>query len=282
MNLSIHRESSQPDDGTVLLDEIATTEAQVAELTAQGVNKIIVLTHIGYTNDQDWIAGIEGVDVVVGGDSHSLLGDDETAAIASPRGSYATLVEKADGSTTCVVQAWDYSKVIGNLDVDFDEDGNVISCIGNPVFPFNGEKVTVRDASPRYDMSTEDADAVISSLIERSGGQVKAFVEDPATAADLASFSDEVDELTKEVVAVSSAFIGLEGNGGESGACDLVAQAFLLQPLSTADVAIQNRGGCRASIQEVSSFFMSCLHEFQVTWSHLKVFYILFVRETLH
>lgn len=251
--------SSQPDPGTVLLDEIETTEAQVANLTAQGVNKIIVVTHIGYDNDQNWIAGIEGVDVVIGGDSHSLLGNDKTAVIASPtRGSYATLVEKSDGSTTCVVQAWDYSKVIGNLDVDFDEDGNVVSCVGNPIFPFNGEKVTVRDASPTYDLSSEDANAVISWLVEQSGGQARAFAEDPSAAADLAEFSGDVDELTQAVVAVSSAFIGLEDNGGESGACDLVAQAFLLQPLSTADVAIQNRGGCRESIEEVKSII--CLY----------------------
>ena len=194
---SIQRESSQPDAGTIFLDEIQTTEAQVAELTAQGVNKIIVLTHIGYGLDRDWIAQIEGVDVVVGGHSHSLLGDDETAVIASPHGSYATLVTKADGSTTCVVQAWANSKAIGNLHVDFDEDGSVFSCVGNPVFPFNPEKVTVLDASPRYDLGSEDAYAVISSLVEQSGGQVKAIEEDPSAAANLASFSGEVDELKK-------------------------------------------------------------------------------------
>jgi len=142
--------------------------------------------------------------------------------------------------------------LIGNLDVDFDDNGNVISCVGNPVFPFNPDKITVRDADPRYDMSAEDAAAVIASLVERSGGQVKAFAEDPITAADLEAYSIQVDELTKEVVGVASEFIALEGGGFESGACDLVAQAFLLQPLSTADVAIQNRGGCRSSIQEVS------------------------------
>ena len=57
---------------------------------------------------------------------------------------------------------------------------------------------------------------------------------------------------SKNVVAFSSAFIDLEDNGSESGACDLVAQAFLLQPMSTAGIAIQNRGGCRSSITEVS------------------------------
>lgn len=245
-------ESSQPDEGTILLDEIETTKAQVEALTALGVNKIVVVTHIGFDNDQDWIASIEGVDVVVGGDSHSLLGDDQTAAVATPRGSYATIIEKADGSTTCVVQAWDYSKLIGNLDVDFDDDGNVVSCVGSPVFPFNPDKITVRDADPRYDMDAEDAAVVIASLVERTGGQAKAFAEDPVTVADLEAYTVQVDELTKEVVGVASEFIGLEGGGFESGACDLVAQAFLLQPLSTADVAIQNRGGCRSSIQEVS------------------------------
>ena len=94
-------ESSQPDEGTILLDEIETTKAQVEELTALGVNKIVVVTHIGYENDQEWIASIQGVDVVVGGDSHSLLGSDQTNAVATPRGSYATILEKPDGTKTC-------------------------------------------------------------------------------------------------------------------------------------------------------------------------------------
>ena len=34
---------------------------------------------------------------------------------------------------------------------------------------------------------------------------------------------------------------------------DLAAQGFLLSPLSTADVAIQNIGGCRANIEEVGN-----------------------------
>ena len=122
--------------------------------------------------------------------------------------------------------------------------------------------MTVLDASPRYDLGSEDAYAVISSLVGRSGGQVKAIEEDPSAAANLAVFSDEIDDLMKRVIAVSSAFIDLEENGGESGACDLVAQAFLLKPLSTADISIQNRGGCRSSIMEVSSIPSIMRHQF--------------------
>jgi len=249
-------ESSQPDPETIFLDEIETTIAQVAELESAGVNKIVLLTHIGYDNDQNWIASIPGVDVVVGGDSHSLLGNNETAVISSTRGSYATVIERSDGKKVCVVQAWDYSKMIGNLDVDFDENGNVISCSGHPVFPLNPEKVTVRDASPRFDMSVEDAAIVMEALNEATKGQAKAYEEDASTANDLDVFSADVEVLTKAVVATSSETISLEAGGFESGACDLVAQGFLLNPLSSADVAIQNRGGCRASIEEVRKCYL--------------------------
>ncbi len=245
-------QSSQPDPGTILLDEKETAQAEIYALKEAGVNKIVLLTHIGYTNDQKWMAELDGADVVIGGDSHTLLGDEETAGIfGSPRGPYATVVTNALGQTVCVVQAWDYSKVIGNLHIDFDAEGNVESCEGNPVFPVNPDRVTVRDISPRYDMSAEDAALVIDDLITRSGGVAAAYDEDADAVADLAVYSTEVDVLSKTVVATVSEYIGLENGGHESGACDLVAQGFLLNPLSTADVAIQNRGGCRSSIEEV-------------------------------
>lgn len=238
-------ESSQPDEGTILLDEKEVTKEQVAQLTQQGINKIVVLTHIGYQNDQDWIANIEGVDIVVGGDSHTLLGEFGYTA-----GPYATVIEKDDGTKTCVVQAWEYSKVVGKLDIDIDEKGNVLSCGGAPFFPLNPDKVEVRDASPRYDLSPSDALLVMDVLSEASNGQVKPTVEDLDAAQDLLVFSSQASELSKKVVTQASEFIPLEAGGFESGACDLVAQGFLLNPLSSADISIQNRGGCRSNIEE--------------------------------
>ena len=245
--------SSSPDPGTVLLDEKETAQAEIDTLTATGVNKIILLTHIGYNNDQNWMAELNGVDVVIGGDSHSLLGDEYTGVFGTTRGPYATEITQDNGSKVCVVQAWDYSKVIGKLEVDFDASGNVVGCGGHPVFPLNPDRVTVRDASPRYDMSAGDAALVMAQLNTMSNGQANTYTEDTAAAADLAVYSAEVNILSQTVVASSSAYIALEAGGADSGACDLVAQGFLLNPLSTADIAIQNRGGCRASIQEVSN-----------------------------
>ena len=119
------------------------------------------------------------------------------------------------------------------------------------MFPLNPDKFTVRDANPRYDMSESDASLVVTSLFERSGGQAQAFGADVAAAADLATYSAEVDVLSRQVIATATELISLEAGGYESGACDLVAQAFLLHPLVSSDVAIQNRGGCRANIAEV-------------------------------
>lgn len=144
----------------------------------------------------------------------------------------------------------DYSKVIGMLHIDFDEDGNVVECSGNPVFPMNPDRFTVRDADPRYDMNATDAATMISHMIEISQGQARAFNEDESTLADLAVYEADVEVLSQTVVTQSSEIIPLEAGGYESGSCDLVAQGFLLNPLSTADVAIQNRGGCRTGIDE--------------------------------
>jgi len=244
--------SSQPDAGTILLDEKETAQAEIDTLTAQGVNKIVLLTHIGYTNDQAWMAQLNGVDVVVGGDSHSLLGDENTSLFGSTRGDYATEITQENGNKVCVVQAWEYAKLIGNLEIDFDTDGNVVSCAGTPVFPLNPDSVTVRDANPRYNLSSEDAALIMAELFNMSGGQARPFAEDATAAADLAVFTSEVEILSQTVVTSASQTINLEEGGWDSGSCDLVAQGFLLNPLSTADIAIQNRGGCRAAIQEVS------------------------------
>ena len=72
-------EIASPGPNITIEDDVKTITAEVEKLKAQGVNKIIALTHVGYPRDKEMIAKIPGVDVVVGGHSHSLLSntDDE-------------------------------------------------------------------------------------------------------------------------------------------------------------------------------------------------------------
>jgi len=143
--------SSSPSPGTYLLDEMTTAQKYIDELKdpSMGVNKIILLSHVGLAMDLKMAAALEGVDVIVGGDSHSLLGDVEELAIvpgATPVSHYPEVVTGRNGNTVCVVQAWQYANTVGKLDLSFDSYGNVTACSGRPIFPL-AEASTWKDSA---------------------------------------------------------------------------------------------------------------------------------------
>ncbi|GAB4453614.1 MAG: bifunctional UDP-sugar hydrolase/5'-nucleotidase [Anaerolineae bacterium] len=120
---------SSPGPNVVFNEVAASVQAAVDELTAQGVNKIIALTHIGYPADQELAAAVTGLDVIVGGHSHTLLSNtDEDAA-----GPYPTVVDASDGSPVLIVTNGAYAKNLGRLNVSFDADGVVTEYSGDPI-----------------------------------------------------------------------------------------------------------------------------------------------------
>ena len=121
-------ETASPGDDVIFVDDMESLKAGVQELTEQGVDKIIALTHVGYLRDQDFAAEVAGLDAVVGGHSHTLLGDMDGA-----EGPYPTLVAGPDGVEVPVVTAYAYSKYIGHLTLTFDDAGNVTDIAGQPV-----------------------------------------------------------------------------------------------------------------------------------------------------
>ena len=104
-------------------------EPVIAELQAQGVNKIVLLSHIGYVDDQALAAAIDGIDVIVGGHSHTLLSN--TAEDAS--GPYPTVVDSPSGDPVLIVQDGAYGMYLGDLEVTFDADGVATSWQGDPI-----------------------------------------------------------------------------------------------------------------------------------------------------
>ncbi|MCU0831978.1 MAG: 5'-nucleotidase C-terminal domain-containing protein [Rhizobiaceae bacterium] len=117
-------ETSSPSKSVMFGNEISYLTRAAAALEAQGINKIIALTHVGYTLDMEIAAKVPGIDVVVGGHSHTLLSStDEKAA-----GPYPSMAGKVP-----VVQAYAYGKYLGELKVDFDAAGNVIAATGAPL-----------------------------------------------------------------------------------------------------------------------------------------------------
>src|SRR5690606_8158582 len=110
---------SEPGKDITIADDVETIAAAVQELRGQGIDKIIALTHVGYPRDMEVIGKIPGIDVVVGGHTHTLLHNSDSRAA----GPYPSWTENAEGYRVPVVQAGAWSIWLGVLKVTFDDQG---------------------------------------------------------------------------------------------------------------------------------------------------------------
>ncbi|MBP7212502.1 5'-nucleotidase C-terminal domain-containing protein [bacterium] len=106
-------------------------QAEIDNLKAQGVNKIVLLSHIGYVNDVDIANSVEGIDVILGGHSHDLI-----EGIQEGKNLFYS---KKTGEPTIITQTGKDGNNFGILNVTFDENG-VIKTAQNNVNPSNDFK----------------------------------------------------------------------------------------------------------------------------------------------
>jgi 5'-nucleotidase len=92
-------------------------QKEVKNLQDQGIDKIIMLSHIGYANDRKLAKEVSGIDVIVGGHSHDLVKDTKAGK---------NVLKSPDGNPVVIVQAGQNGEYIGQLDVTFDDKGKVI------------------------------------------------------------------------------------------------------------------------------------------------------------
>lgn len=105
--------------------------AQAAALRATGCSTVIALTHIGYDADMALAPQISGVNLIVGGHSHTPLLPDGSCPYGSVRvDSYPQIVTGRDGHMIVVVQGWEWAKWVGDLVIGFDAQGHVTSVSG--------------------------------------------------------------------------------------------------------------------------------------------------------
>ncbi|WP_221076151.1 NAD nucleotidase [Agarivorans aestuarii] len=255
------KNSSSPDATTQFHDETSTAQMYIDELKEKGVNNIILLTHYQYKNDLELAAKLTDVDVIIGGDSHTLLGDFEELGLNSA-GDYPTMVSNLDGDPVCVAQAWQYSAVVGDLAVTFDGNGKLESCAGTPHLLLADSFMRKDTNGDRVELTGATRTAVTDAVAANPNLSI---VTADANATDLlAVYAEEVDVLKQSVVgdvAQNLCFERIPGQG-RSTLCDvsatsangsdisnLVAQAFLEQAIR-GDVAIQNAGGVRNDVPQ--------------------------------
>ena len=196
---------ANPSKDIVFENAVDKAKATVASLKEQGVNKIIVLSHLGYGPDQNLATAVDGIDVIVGGHTHTKLDKPE-------------LVEKAE--PTVIVQANEYLKFLGVLNVSFDENGVVKSQDGKLL-----------------DVNTYTADADAQAKVDE--------------------LKKPLDELKKTVIGSSNVFLDGERTNvryKETNLGNLIADGMAQKAneilKNNTTIAMQNGGGIRASIKQ--------------------------------
>ncbi len=189
-----------------------SVQAVVDELTAQGVNKIIAVSHGGFARDRDVASMVTGLDVIVAGHSHTYLSNVDEEA----EGPYPVVVSAPDGNPVLLVSDFTMAKYLGRLDVTFNADGIVSQYAGDPI------------------------------LLDSSVAQ------DEAVQARVDGLAVPLKELMSRVVGSAAVELDGDRTNCRFGECvmgNLIADAMLWQTKSEGvQVALQNGGGIRASI----------------------------------
>jgi len=200
-------ELASPGKNVIFTDPVGAVQAEVDALTAEGVNKIIVLSHSGYEVDKRVAAETKGVDVIVGGHTNTYLSNTADKA----EGPYPTMV-----GNTAIVSAYAYGKFLGELNVTFNDAGEVVSATGEPL---------IMDA---------------------------AVAEDQPTLDRIAELAKPLEEIRNKVVAETAAAIDGSRETCRAVECpmgNLIAEAMLDRVAGQGvNIAVQNGGGVRASI----------------------------------
>ena len=200
-------ELSSPGETISFQNHKEQAEKMVAMFKEKGINKIIALTHLGKTVEVELAKSVEGIDVVVGGHSHTRLEE-------------AVEVNEFE-DPTLVVQAFQYSEVLGDLQVTFDEEGVLT-----------------------------DWDDKLLEL-----GSKSSYEADPEAEELYDELKEPLVEIEKKVVGESDVF--LDGEHGsvrtsETNLGNLITDGMLAkaQEFTDATIAITNGGGIRESIDK--------------------------------
>lgn len=224
---------TSPGGVEVLTDLAGITQAEVDRLTRQGVDIIIVQSHLqGIESEKELVSQLRGVDVVIGGGGSEVLADADTRLFPGQEdeifGDYPQLATDLDGVEVPVVTTPGNYRYVGQLQVTFDRDGNVIGIDEDD----SGLQI-VTDSGPG---------AVGESLLQRR------LVQDPV--------QDFVDGLGEQIIGSSDIVLDCDRPDvrlAESNCGNLVADAHLATAqaqaasfgLDTPQLAIQNGGGIR-------------------------------------
>lgn len=250
-----------PNTGNLkFLDEINTAQTLINHLEQQGVSKIVLLTHLGFERDLAIASQLDGVDVVVGGHSHSYLAD-LTAWNKGADLRYATWVpNKTRASRTCVITAGQYTHLIGAVTLSFDKTGALEQCKGSASL-LSSDKLYLKPSRELADLTVEPSihkafQQLPHTLVAAESSEIRTLIDTLYKPAVTARYGQKLTTVAQAIPHVR--LPGTDGSDQHgSRVAPIIAQAMLeyvnQQDTQTAlngavDVALVAAGGIRAGL----------------------------------
>lgn len=202
-------------------DYIASVNAAAARLTADGIDKIILLSHSGYGVDTAKAGQLAGVDIIVSGHDHALLGDPAriAAATGSPdygkrsRGPYPTEARNRDGHKVLIVSAYEWGRWLGRLDVEFDAAGHVLGGVDRSLF-VDARKVPENPALATKLAAYKAPVDAYTTVVIGSNRMAPSHATPPGPRAAETPLGDLLSDLMEAAAQASDGAVAAFSNGG--------------------------------------------------------------------
>ena len=254
-------ESSSPGKDIKFNDEVETARKIVDELQGKGINKIIFLSHAGYEKNVEIAEKVLGIDLIITGDTHYLMGKEFSEFGLKPVvEEYPKKVTSPSGEPVYVAEAWNYSYLLGEMKVKFDARGVITDLAATPQILIGDSFFEVKNEKGEKVQLNDMEKAEVLKFI-KNHKNIEIVKNEPASQSVLEKYKKEKTELGKQTIGKikdvipggSENRIPSEKNPGGSFATTLVAEAVLntLQNMGTGNVdfVIMNSGGVRITLE---------------------------------
>lgn len=215
---------SYPGKNVAFLSPEESARRYITELNNLGINKIVILSHLGYEPDVTLAKTVPGIDIIVGGHTATFMGGQEFEQIGlKPEMPYPTEVAGPDGGKVLIVHAWEYNQLLGQIALDFDEKGTVTGYKGQPfIFSTNGFKIEDAWGWSHLCPCRPEYSQIMEAVANNPG--FKLYWNSPEMDSILQPYINQVSGELNTVVAVADENLL---RGTNKGPGPIIADAFL-------------------------------------------------------
>ncbi|MEM7260682.1 MAG: nucleoside transporter C-terminal domain-containing protein, partial [Planctomycetota bacterium] len=197
-----------------------TVERWLAPMREDGAEFIVVLSHGGVESEQQLAEAVEGIDLIIGGHSHTVL---EEPWVSAKTG-------------TVVVQAGSRGSYLGRVDVSRDADG---------AFTVNGKLIAVpaqEVGRPEIEAAIETHASIVTTVMNEAVGQTTAVLTKPKRAGRGTRSAVIADGTPGGGASAERKILYPRSSALGTWLCQVMAEA------AGEPIAVHNKGGIRADL----------------------------------